>query len=59
MNCDIQRKQTAEKIWLHYFNDVLFQKGVISERDRNKMALKIESRKSSSIDGLGKKTAAK
>ena len=57
MNCHMQQKQTAEKIWLHYFNDVLFQQGVISERDRNKMALKIENRKSPSMPTPGKMTA--
>ena len=46
MNYDTQRKQAAEKIWLHYFNDVLYKQGIISERDRNRMALKIEGRKS-------------
>lgn len=36
------RKETAAKIWLSYYNRVLYEKGVITERERNKMALKID-----------------
>ena len=46
MTYNAQQKQTAEKIWLHYFNDVLYKQGIISENERNKMTLKIEGRKS-------------
>jgi len=46
MTCNTQQKQTAERIWLHYFNQELYRKGIISERERNQMSLKIESRKS-------------
>ena len=35
------RKETAAKIWLSYYNRVLYEKGVITERERNRMALKI------------------
>ena len=37
-----RRKETAAKIWLSYYNQVLYEKGVITERERNKMALKID-----------------
>jgi hypothetical protein len=37
------KRQTAENIWLHYFNDELHNRSIISELERNKMALKIES----------------
>jgi len=42
---EIRKKQAAEQIWLAYFNRVLFEKGIITESERNKMALKIESRR--------------
>lgn len=38
-----QRKETAAKIWLSYYNRVLYEKGIITERERNRMALKIDS----------------
>ena len=37
----------AEQIWLHYYNDYLFGKGMISEQERNRMKCKINSRKPS------------
>lgn len=37
-----QRKETAAKIWLSYYNRVLYEKGIITERERNRMALKID-----------------
>lgn len=37
-----RKKETAAKIWLSYYNRVLYEKGVITERERNKMALKID-----------------
>ena len=37
-----RRKETAAKIWLSYYNRVLYEKGIITERERNKMALKID-----------------
>lgn len=38
-----RRKETAAKVWLSYYNRVLYEKGVITERERNKMALKIDN----------------
>ena len=38
-------RQVSEKIWLNYFNSVLFEKGVITESERNKMVMKIAARK--------------
>ena len=40
------KKNTAERTWLLYFNDVLFEKGLITEQDKNKMANEIKSHKS-------------
>lgn len=38
-----RRKETAARIWLSYYNRVLYEKGIITERERNKMELKISS----------------
>lgn len=38
-----RRKETAARIWLSYYNRVLYEKGVITERERNKMEVKINS----------------
>lgn len=39
-------KNTAEQIWLQYFNNVLYEKGLITEQDKTKMANEIKSHKS-------------
>ena len=39
-----QKQVMAEQAWLNYFNKVLFEKGLITERERNKMVLKIDQR---------------
>lgn len=41
------RKEAAEAIWLLYFNQTLFEKGLITEAVRNRMKLRIEVRKPS------------
>ena len=38
------KQQTIERIWLVYFNDTLFEKGLISEREWHKMKLRIMMR---------------
>lgn len=38
-----RRKETAAKVWLSYYNRVLYEKGIITERERNRIALKIDS----------------
>lgn len=38
-----RRKETAARIWLSYYNRVLYEKGIISQRERNKMELKISN----------------
>lgn len=43
-----RRKEMAEKLWLNYFNDTLFQQGIITEAERNRIKNKINSRKPSS-----------
>ncbi len=40
-----QRTQTTlERLWLNYYNDTLYAKGLITEADRNKMRLLIKQR---------------
>ena len=40
-----QKKQAViEQLWLTYYNDTLFAKGMITEDQRNKMRLMIKSR---------------
>lgn len=38
------KKSLAEQLWLHYYNNTLFEKGIISETERNKMKNRIDSR---------------
>jgi len=40
-----KEKIVAENIWLNYYNNYLFEHGVISEETRNKMVTKINGRK--------------
>ena len=40
-----QKKQAViEQLWLTYYNDTLFAKGMITEEQRNRMRLMIKSR---------------
>ena len=40
-----QKKQAViEQLWLTYYNDTLFAKGMITEDQRNRMHLMIKSR---------------
>lgn len=32
-----QKKHVAEQIWLNYYNQTLFEKGLITETERNRM----------------------
>lgn len=42
-----KRQSVVEKMWLHYFNNQLLEKGMISEDMYRKMKIKINSRKPS------------
>lgn len=33
-----------EQLWLTYYNDTLYEQGVITEDERNRMRIKIKSR---------------
>ena len=37
------RLKMAEKLWLYYFNDILCSKGLISQEERQRMKLRIDS----------------
>ena len=37
-------RSTMEQLWLTYYNDTLYEQGVITEDERNKMRIKIKSR---------------
>lgn len=39
-----RRRSITEQLWLTYYNDTLYEKGVITEDERNKMRIKIKSR---------------
>lgn len=42
-----QKKSLAEKLWLAYFNQYLYEQNIITETQRNRLALQIESRRAS------------
>lgn len=44
MSAGKEEKRLGDQLWLGYFNRVLLEKGVITERDHNRMALLIERR---------------
>lgn len=39
-----RRRSVLEQLWLTYYNDTLYEQGVITEDERNKMRIKIKSR---------------
>ena len=39
------KRLTAEKLWLNYFNQTLYEKGFLTEGQRNRLKLIIDSRK--------------
>ncbi|MDE7009744.1 MAG: hypothetical protein K2O93_00885 [Oscillospiraceae bacterium] len=39
-----QRAREAARSWLSYYNRILCEKGLITERERNRMALEIDKR---------------
>lgn len=44
-----EKKSLAEKLWLAYFNQYLYEHNLITEAQRNRMALKIDSRKATTF----------
>ena len=39
------RKAMAEQLWLMYFNTYLYEHDIITEKERNLMAIQIKNRK--------------
>ena len=37
----MREKRVAEQLWLEYFNNYLFEHGVITEKERNRMVFAI------------------
>ena len=46
-----QKVSLSERLWLAYFNHYLYEHGMITESQRNRMAVKIDSRKESTGKG--------
>lgn len=44
-----QKKAIVEEAWLKYYNQALFEKGMITERERNLMINKIDARTTRSL----------
>lgn len=38
-----KKRSVMEQLWLTYYNDTLYEKGVITEDERNKMRIMIKS----------------
>jgi len=53
---ETEKRRMAENIWLHYFNDELHKRNIISTLERTKMALKIDSQKPPAIEKQRKKS---
>ncbi|MBP1736241.1 MAG: hypothetical protein H6Q60_122 [Oscillospiraceae bacterium] len=40
-----EKKAVAEEVWLLYFNQTLFERGLITEQERNRMVQRIKARR--------------
>lgn len=40
-----EKKNLVEQCWLNYFNRVLYEKGLITENEKNRMAVRIACHK--------------
>ena len=49
LNPEQQKKLLVEEAWLKYYNQVLVEKGLISERERILMINKIDARTAKSL----------
>lgn len=47
LTMDQRKVEMAELMWLNYFNQTLFEKGLISESERNRMTNSINCRRPS------------
>lgn len=44
LTAEQMKQAAAEEMWLSYYNNVLYNQGIITEEVRNRMALKISER---------------
>jgi len=42
---EFEKKDLSERLWLAYFNAYLYEHGIITESERNRMAVAIQIRK--------------
>ena len=47
MSTSDSAKQVSRQIWLLYFNKTLLEKGVITEKEHNRMKLKMQAKTTS------------
>ena len=47
---DAKRRAVVERMWLHFFNNGLLEKGLITEAEHRKMRLYIATRKNPSME---------
>lgn len=54
-----KQKKTAlaETLWLNYFNSYLYENGILTESQRNRMIMRIENRKGSTCGVKEKRTS--
>ena len=38
-----KRRELGSRLWLEYYNRTLYEKGLITEQERNRMSLKIRT----------------
>ena len=43
MSAEMEKKKMAEEVWMDYFNEYLFENGIIDEAMRNKLKIKIST----------------
>lgn len=44
-----KKRELGSRLWLDYYNRVLYEKGLITEQERNRMSLKISGWHSMSL----------
>ena len=46
---EAEKRNVVEKMWLNYYNNMLLEKGLITESQHQKMRVSINSRKPSAL----------
>lgn len=44
-----KKRELGSRLWLDYYNRVLYEKGLITEQERNRMSLKINGWQGASL----------